>query len=68
MTLSARNRLTGTVQSVETNDPIAEVVLELDDGQTVAAIITSNSVDRLGLAEGDDVDAVIKATEVLIDA
>ncbi len=68
MTLSARNRLTGTVQSVETNDPIAEVVLELDDGQTVAAIITSNSVDRLELTEGDDVDAVVKATEVMIDA
>jgi molybdate transport system regulatory protein len=35
-------------------------------GQTVAAVITSGSVDRLGLSEGDSVDAVIKATDVMI--
>lgn len=68
MILSARNRLAGTVQSVETAGPIAEVVVETDDGQEIAAIITSNSAERLGLQEGEEVNAVIKATEVMIDA
>lgn len=68
MSLSARNRLSGTVESVETEGLMAEVVLETDGGQSVTAIITSNSVERLGIAEGDEVDAVVKATEVMIDA
>lgn len=66
MALSARNRLTGEVIDIETSGPTAEVTVETEGGETVAAIITSGSVDRLGLAEGDTVDAVIKATDVMI--
>ena len=67
MTLSARNRLKGTVQSVETDGLMGEVVVELDDGQEVAATITANSVERLGVEEGDEVNAVVKATEVMVE-
>ncbi|MCT9097483.1 molybdopterin-binding protein [Haloarchaeobius sp. HME9146] len=67
MALSARNRIHGTVRSVETSGLMAEVVVETPDGQSVTAIITSGSVDRLGIAEGDEVDAVVKATEVMIE-
>jgi molybdopterin-binding protein len=67
MPLSARNRLGGTVQSVRTDGLMAEVVIELGDGQTVTSTITAASVDRLGIEEGDDVAAVIKATEVMVE-
>jgi molybdate transport system regulatory protein len=67
MTLSARNRIAGTVTSVETDGLMAEVVVETGDGQDVTAIITANSVERLGIAVGDDVSAVVKATEVMIE-
>jgi molybdopterin-binding protein len=67
MSLSARNRLSGTVTSIETSDLVAEVVVELDDGQEVTAVITAGSVERLGLSEGDEVDAVVKATAVMIE-
>ncbi len=67
MALSARNRLTGTVKSVKTNDVMAEVVIELPDGQTIASTITRSSADRLDLAEGDAVQAVIKASEVMVN-
>lgn len=66
MPLSARNQLTGTVESVETSGIVAEVEIGLDDGQTVTSTITSGSVDRLGIEEGDEVRAVIKATEVMV--
>ncbi|MFB6090574.1 MAG: molybdopterin-binding protein [Halobellus sp.] len=66
MALSARNRLSGTVTSVETDEIMAEVVVELGDGQTITSTITRGSADRLDLAEGDSVDAVIKASEVMI--
>jgi molybdate transport system regulatory protein len=64
--LSARNQLSGTVRSVETDGLVAEVTIELDGGETVTSVITSNSVDRLGIAEGEAVDAVVKATEVMV--
>lgn len=67
MALSARNRLAGTVQSIETDGITAEVTIETDGGQIVTAVITSNSADRLGITEGDDVNAVIKATEVMVE-
>jgi molybdate transport system regulatory protein len=66
MALSARNRLTGEVTDVDTSRPTAEVTVETEGGKTVAAVITSDSVDRLGLSEGETVDAVIKATDVMI--
>jgi molybdopterin-binding protein len=68
MPLSARNRLAGEVKSLDAQGLMAEVVVETDGGQEVTAVITSNSADRLGLEEGKSVNAVVKATEVMIDA
>ncbi|WP_276300658.1 TOBE domain-containing protein [Halorussus lipolyticus] len=67
MALSARNRLSGTVKSLDTQGLMAEVVVETDGGQEITAVITSSSAERLGLAEGEEVDAVVKATEVMIE-
>jgi molybdopterin-binding protein len=63
--LSARNQLKGTVKSVKLGEVMAEVVVDVG-GQEIASAITRTSAERLGLAEGDEVVAVIKATEVLI--
>ncbi len=41
---------------------MAEVVIELADGQSV----TRGSADRFELAEGDEVTAAIKASEVMV--
>lgn len=46
---------------------MAEVTVETDDGETVAAIITSDSAERLDLAEGDEVNAVVEATDVMVE-
>ena len=66
MPLSARNGLSGTVRSVETSGLVAEVTIELDDGRAVTSVITSGSAERLELAEGDDVEAIVKATQVMV--
>jgi molybdopterin-binding protein len=63
--LSARNQLKGTVKSVKLGEVMAEVIVDVG-GQEIASAITRTSAERLGLAEGDEVVAVIKATEVLI--
>jgi molybdate transport system regulatory protein len=66
MKISARNVLAGTVKNVTRGAVNAEVVLALEGGDTVVAIITNHSVDSLGLKEGSAVYAVIKASEVII--
>ena len=68
MPLSARNRLSGTVTHVDKHGPIAEVTVELESGETIASTITSASVDRLEIEEGEEVDAVIKASSVMLEA
>jgi molybdopterin-binding protein len=65
MVLSARTELSGTVQSITHDEVMAEVVVDLGDG-TITSTITRNSADRLGLAEGDEVSAVVKASDVMI--
>ena len=65
MKLSARNQLTGTVRSVDLGAVITEVVVDVD-GQQIVSAITRSSAERLGLAEGQAVTVIIKATEVLL--
>lgn len=66
MQLSARNQLTGTVVTIVYGNVMAEVVVELDGGQRVVAMITSQSVKSLKLDQGKRVAAVIKSTDVMI--
>ncbi len=65
MEVSARNQLNGTVQSIKTGAVMAEIIVNVDAG-TVAAVITDSSREHLNLHEGDQVQVVIKATEVMI--
>jgi molybdopterin-binding protein len=64
--LSARNQLPATVKSVKLGNVMAEVVMSVGSIELVAAI-TRGSAEALALKAGDSVNAVIKATEVLID-
>jgi molybdopterin-binding protein len=64
--LSARNQIAGTVKSITLGAVMADVTIDIGNGQTLTAAITRNSVERLGLKEGDAVVAVIKATEVMV--
>lgn len=68
MALSARTRLTGTVTNVRHGDVVSEVTIEVADGQTVTATITTNSVERLGVEVGEEATAVVKASDVMIEA
>jgi molybdopterin-binding protein len=64
--LSARNQFPGTVKSVKLGNVMAEVVVTVGPLEIVSAI-TRASAESLGLKPGDQVKAVIKSTEVLID-
>ena len=68
MALSARNLLKGNVRDVKKGMVMAEVVMEVAPGVEVVAAITTSSVERLNLSVGKDVEVVIKATSVMINA
>ncbi|WP_454741435.1 TOBE domain-containing protein [Cupriavidus necator] len=66
MRLSARNQLPGVVSRVMPGAVNAEVVIELDGGGTIAAIVTNGSVEALGLQVGVPALAVFKASSVIL--
>jgi molybdopterin-binding protein len=63
--LSARNQLSGTVQSINRGEAIANVVIDVA-GQRLVASITVEAVKDLGLSEGSQVTAIIKASDVIL--
>jgi molybdopterin-binding protein len=65
MRLSARNQLRGTVRSINQGAAIANVELDVQ-GQRIIASVTVESVKELALAEGKEVTAVIKASDVML--
>jgi molybdopterin-binding protein len=64
--LSARNRLRGTVTDIRGGETIAEVTLRLADGAEAVAVVTRQSLAKLGLHVGAQAVALAKATEVTL--
>jgi molybdopterin-binding protein len=65
MPLSARNQLSAKVTGITKGEAIANVFLDVN-GQRLVASITVEAVQELGLAEGSEVTAVIKASDVIL--
>jgi molybdate transport system regulatory protein len=62
---SARNRLAGTVIEVERGESVAHVRVDVagaDGSATLVALVTLESVERMGLASDSEVVATFKAT------
>jgi molybdopterin-binding protein len=64
--ISARNVLKGKVKSVEHGAVNSEIIMQLPGGTEIVSIITKTAAQNLGLKEGRDVYAIIKATNVMI--
>ncbi|MBU4261484.1 MAG: TOBE domain-containing protein [Proteobacteria bacterium] len=66
MKVSARNVWAGRVGGVEKGAVNSIVEVALKGGDSVVAVITNNSVERLGLAPGVEVLAMVKAPSVMV--
>ena len=66
LTLSARNQFPGKVISVEKGAVNSIVRMEALGGNTISATISNAAVEELGLKQGVDALAVIKATSVMV--
>ncbi len=65
MALSARNQIPARVTKINSGEAIANVELDAC-GDRLVASITVEAVKELGLTEGSEVVAVIKASDVII--
>ena len=64
--LSARNRFTGTVTSVEVDGVMA--LVEIEAGPfLVTAAVTRDAIEELGLVPGMAATAAVKATSVMVE-
>lgn len=64
--ISARNHLKGKVSSVKKDGVMAAVKIKVTVPAEITALISSESVEDLKIKVGDEVEAVIKATGVMI--
>lgn len=66
MKLSARNVFKGRVVKVVPGAVNTEVTLKLSGGLEIVSIVSKSSADQLGLKEGAEAFAVIKASNVIL--
>ena len=66
MSTSIRNHLPGIIEKIVSEKVVSEVVIRTKAGD-VTSIITTGSVKRMNLKQGDTVSAIIKATEVSVE-
>lgn len=64
--LSARNRIKAKITKVEKGPITASVKMTIMLPATLTSIISKEAVEDLGLKEGDEVEAIVKSTEVII--
>jgi len=65
MKLSARNQIPARVTSINEGEAIANVELDAG-GVRLVASITVEAAHQLGLAEGSEVTAIVKASDVIL--
>ena len=64
--LSAANQLKGKITAVKEGAINAEIDVRTAGGENLSAIVTNGSVKNLALAVGNEVTAIIKATQIIV--
>jgi len=65
--ISISNKPECTVSKVVCGEMLAQIYLNLGS-DTISSVITSESIHRLGILEGDTVYALIKANEIYLES
>ena len=66
LNISARNKFQGTVDSINQDEINSELVIDIGNGDKIASVITTNSIETLNIKEGMQVSAIIKASDVML--
>lgn len=61
----ARNKITAKVTSVKNGDIMSLVKFDVTSPSQMASVLTTESLEEMGLKIGDEVELVVKAIHVL---
>ena len=65
MKVGARNKIKGKVSSIKTGGIMSLVKFDVTDPCTMASVLTTESLEELGIKDGDEVELIVKAIHVL---
>ena len=65
MNYGARNKITAKVTSVKSDTIMSLVKFEVNSPCHMASVLTTESLEEMGLKPGDQVELIIKAINVL---
>jgi molybdopterin-binding protein len=66
MKISARNQIPGTVKMIKKGPVSTEIVIVIGGGYEIVSSITTHSAEKMNIAQGSKVYAIVKASEVMI--
>lgn len=66
MKYGARNQLKGKVTKIKKGGVMCQVTLNVADDSVMNSVMTMESLEDLGIKEGDTVKVVVKAINVLL--
>jgi molybdopterin-binding protein len=66
MQLSARNKLKGKIVEVKKGATTTHVRIDIGGGAVITSSITNEAAEELKLANGQNVYAVVKASDVMV--
>lgn len=66
MKYGARNNLEGTVESIEVDGIMTKTKVRIPSESVMCSVMTKESLEELGIKEGDSVKVIAKAVNVLL--
>ena len=66
MKYGARNQLSGKITKIKKDDVMCQVTLNIDTPAIMNSVMTTESLNDLGIKEGDSVKIIAKAVNVLL--
>ena len=66
MKTGARNNLVGKITEIKKGDIMCQVKLEIPADSIMSSVMTVDSLEALGIKEGDSVKVIAKAVNVLL--
>jgi len=66
MKISARNQIVGTIVAITPGAVNGSIKVDIGSGNIITANITEEAIGDLGLATGESVTVIIKASDVMI--
>ncbi|TET20180.1 MAG: molybdenum-binding protein [Candidatus Cloacimonadota bacterium] len=66
MKYGARNSFEGTVDSIEIDGIMAKTKIRIPADSIMCSVMTKESLEELGIKEGDKIKVLVKAVNVLL--